>query len=92
MQHLKLYGGKSLLDFNDSITQPCGILDLLVYFGKGKYIRTINIIFFVIPCESVYIAILESLFLAALYVVASPILLKMKYHNDVGQPVLVKAD
>lgn len=36
---LKSHEGRSLIKFNDSITLPCGALDLLVSFGEGKSIE-----------------------------------------------------
>lgn len=45
-----------------------------------------------ISCESVYNNIFGKSFLATLDVVAFLVHLKMKYHNDVSQPILIKLD
>lgn len=43
-----------------------------------------------IPCKNVYNNILNQPFLVDLNVVAFPVQLKIKYHNDSGKPIIVK--
>lgn len=45
-----------------------------------------------IPGENVHNNILAQSFLEALDIVVSPVYLKIKYHNDYGRPLVVKAD
>lgn len=66
------------------------IVDLQASFSGEKRKRTMNFLFFVVPCEIVCNGILGRSFLATLDVVASPVHLKMKYHNDAGHPSIVK--
>ncbi|CAI8616161.1 unnamed protein product [Vicia faba] len=83
---------KSILAFSDSSTQPCEMIDLHVSFCRGEDKRIVDIVFFVVLCESIYNDILERSFLTMLDVVAFLVHLMMKFHNDAGQSILVKAD
>lgn len=44
----------SLLEFNGSLTRPCEVVSPRVSFGEGKNKRIVNLLFLVVPCESLY--------------------------------------
>ncbi|GAU25750.1 hypothetical protein TSUD_216820 [Trifolium subterraneum] len=78
------YIGGPLVPFNESVTQPLGIIILPTTFRDGKTStsrRTIQVKFLVIPCTSVYNCILGTPTLASLGGVPSTVHIKMKYHG-----------
>lgn len=64
----------------------------LVSFEEGKNKITMKVFFLIIPCESIYNDILGRSFLESLDEVASTVLLKMKYHNSLGELVVIAVD
>lgn len=72
----------NILAFNDSTTRPCGWVDIIVSLGEGEEKRSANIYFLVVPCESVFKGFLGRPFIATLDMVASPVHLKIKYHDN----------
>lgn len=67
-------------------------MDQLISFGEEKNMRTPNVLFVVVSCESIYNDIFGKSFLATLCIIASTVHLKMKYHNDSSQPILDKVN
>lgn len=92
MNNFKSCESRNLLAFNDSLTHPCGTIDLTTSSREGKNKRIVKLSFLIIPCESVYNEILERWFMAELYAVASIDHLKMKYHNRSGKDVITVDD
>lgn len=64
----------------------------MVVLGDGRDTRTIGLKFQVIPYRSVYNCILRRPFAEILDAIASPIHLKLKYHNMYDDPVTLNAD
>lgn len=79
------YEESSLLPFNELFTLPCGMIELTISFRK-------KVRFLVIPYESVYKAIFRISFLTKFEAVASPVHLKMKYHNNAGKLICFSDD
>lgn len=67
-------------------------MELLVSMGEGKNIRSIRIEFLVIPCKHIYNFILGRPFTTTLDAIASPVPLKLKYHNLNGELDVLHAD
>lgn len=67
-------------------------MGLLVFVKEGKGKRILDICFLVIPCERVCNIILGRSFLATLDGVTSTFHLKMKYHNDWGELIVISDD
>lgn len=88
----KSRGGIILLIFNDYLTRPCKVVYLLVSFGEGKNMRTVNMHFLIVPSDSIYNNILWRSFLETLRDVASTYHMEMKYHNDSDKPIFVITD
>ncbi|MCI23375.1 hypothetical protein A2U01_0044554, partial [Trifolium medium] len=79
------YDGTDLQGFNGSTVRPWGLINLPVTFENKEIknsMKTVEVQFLVIPCDSVYNCILGRPTLAALGAVPSTVHLKMKYHND----------
>lgn len=91
-QYLRSCKGQSLATFRDSSTRSYGHVDIPISLVKRINKVIVNVRFFVIPCGSVYIGILGQRFLKLLDVVASPVHLKMKYHEGSGKPVVITID
>lgn len=78
--------------FNDSIIHLCGAMELSVCVREGKDKRIMNLYLLVIHCKSVYDFILGRSFLASLDAMASTVHLKLKYHNDSRELVVILID
>lgn len=79
---------KSLLAFNDFVTHPCDLADLLLSLREGEGERKVPFCFLVVPCKSAFSGNLGKSFLATLDAVASSVHLKVTYHNDDGKPIV----
>lgn len=60
--------------------------------GEMKDERIVKVNFLVITFESIYNTILGRSFLAILDIVAFPVYLKMKYHNNADKPIVISVD
>lgn len=76
----KPYEGKNLLAFNDFSNRLCECINLQNYFRVCMNKIIMDVLFFQIPCESVYNIILGRSFLTMLDAFASIVHYKMKYH------------
>lgn len=86
------YEGSDLQAFNDMTTCPWGYIELMIFKGEGRNIRIVDSRFLVVPCKNVYNLILSKPFAAALDIVASSIILKLKFHNLHSELVTINVD
>lgn len=87
-----MYYGRDLLAFNNSVTCPRGKIDLTLALGEGEHKRKVILLFLVILCRSSFKGILEISLLTKLDPVASPIHLKVIYHDRKGKSTIVGTD
>lgn len=66
------YTGYDLQVFNVMVTLSCGFMELMSTFRDGRYAKTIDLQFLVVPHKSLYTCILGKPFAATLDIVASP--------------------
>lgn len=64
----------------------------MVTLGDGRYTRTVDLQFHMVPCKSTNICILGRSFVATLEVMASPIYFKLKYHNVQDESMTICVD
>lgn len=83
--------GEGLLAFHDSITHPCGAIDLTLSVGEGTIKRTMTLPFIVIQCKNSFKGIIGRLFLAKLDVVAYTVHLKIAHHDEKGALATINA-
>lgn len=86
------YEGLYLQEFDNINTRLWGYAEIMILVGEGKDAWHVSSQFLVVPCRSVYNCILERPFAVTLNFVASPIHLKLKYHNLQGDPITIKVD
>lgn len=92
MKDFKSREGGNVLVFNDSLTHPCGTIDLSISFGDGKNKKIVRVCFLVISYESVYNDILGNSFMGVFDNVAFAFHLKMKCHQSSGKLVVITID
>lgn len=86
------YTDSDLQAFNGTTTHPWGYIELMVYVVEGIDIQSTSTQFLVILCMSLYNFILGIPFTATLDNVASPVYLKLKYHNLHGELTILLTD
>lgn len=91
-ENLWPYEGSKLHAFNGTTARPWGHIELMITVGKVRDVRTSKSQLLVVPCKSVYDWILGRPFVVALYVVSSPVHIKLKFHNLHGESVMFNVD
>lgn len=74
------------------MTRPRGAINLTLVIGEGTYERKVILNFLVILCRSAFRGIIGRSFLAKLDEAASPVHLKVAYHDIKGRLVIVSVD
>lgn len=77
---------------NDSVTRPCITVDMTLSFGDGVHGRKVTINFLIITCSSAFKGIMGRSFLSKLDEVASPVHLKIIYHDMEGKSNVTSTD
>lgn len=83
-ENLSPYENMDLQVFIDSLTYPCGTMELLVSFSEGEEKKKVDMCFVVILYKSIYNFILEKSIFVEFDVVALTIHLNIKYHSDMA--------
>lgn len=78
--------------FNKHITCPYGYVEFKFSFGEGDNKCSVESLFMVILCKSIYNCILGRPTIASLYVVTSTVHLKMRYHNNKGEVITIHGE
>lgn len=84
--------GSNLQAFNGTTTCPWGYVEMVISVDDRKDVRSVIFKFLIVSCKSIHNCILERLFVVMLDVVASPIHLKIKYHNLQRELVTINVD
>jgi len=86
------YNDTFLQGFNEIVTHSYGYVEFKFSFSEGDNKCSVEFLFMVVLCNSIYNCILRIPRITSMYVVTSIVNLKMSYHYDNGEVVTIRGE
>jgi len=86
------YNDTFLQGFNGTVSHSYGYVEFKFSFGEGDNNCSVDFLFMVVLCNSIFNCILRIPMITSLFVVTSIVNLKMRYHNDNDEVVTIPGE